>query len=125
MITLLKIIGFFLLILVGYHYVNEPLGFSIAGSLATGIFAICLLSIQETYEPDKKIWIGWGLISSGCLLLAAFTSFSFFLLAPMDFFYNKAPSELGIFKPNSHAIWKNYLALHEFIGRYWYQVYYK
>ncbi|MCP3849817.1 MAG: hypothetical protein GY694_06210 [Gammaproteobacteria bacterium] len=83
MITLLKIIGFSLLILIGYHYVNEPQGFSVAGSIATVIFSICLLSIQETYEPDGKIWVGWGLISSGCLLLATFTSFSFFLLVPV------------------------------------------
>ena len=82
MITISKIIGFFLLILVGYHYINKPLGFSIAGSVSTAIFAICLTSLYQTYKPDGKNWIGWALIASGCLLLATFTSFSIFLLAP-------------------------------------------
>lgn len=82
MITIAKIIGFLLLILVGYHYINNPLGFSIAGSIATVIFAICLMSIYQSYIPDGKNLIGWGLIAFGCLILATFSSFSLWLFLP-------------------------------------------
>lgn len=44
--------------------------------------------------------------------------------APMGFYYNPGVLEPGKFKPQSHVLWKNYLALHEIIGRYWYQFYY-
>lgn len=44
--------------------------------------------------------------------------------APMGFFYNQAPFDYRALKPNSRALWKNYLALHEAVGRYWYQIYY-
>ncbi|MCU7836039.1 MAG: hypothetical protein KZQ83_12425 [gamma proteobacterium symbiont of Taylorina sp.] len=83
MITFANYVGFFLLILVGYHYINEPLGFSIAGSIATAIFATCIASLYQGYEPDRKNWLGWGLISSGCLILASFSSFKLLLLAPV------------------------------------------
>lgn len=46
------------------------------------------------------------------------------LPAPMGFFHNPGILEWGKFKPHSHVIWKNYLALHEIIGRYWYHFYY-
>lgn len=46
------------------------------------------------------------------------------IAAPMGFYYNPGVLEAGAFKPNSRALWKNYLALHEIIGRYWYQIYY-
>lgn len=82
MITFIKAAGFSFLILVGYHYINKPLGFSVAGSVATAIFAICLMSVYQAYEPDRKNWIGWSLIASGCLFLATFSSFSFVLLVP-------------------------------------------
>ncbi len=65
MITAAKYTGFFLLILVGFHYINSPLGFSIAGSVATAIFAGCLIEIYQGYKPYRKNWIGWGLIISG------------------------------------------------------------
>lgn len=83
MILLVKFCAFLLLILVGYHYINEPLGFSIAGSIATAILALCLLSIYRSYQPDAKNWLGWLLICSGCLLLSAFNTFSVFLLLPI------------------------------------------
>ena len=44
--------------------------------------------------------------------------------APMGFYHNQGILEWGAFKPNSNVLWKNYLALHEIIGRYWYQLYY-
>lgn len=82
MITIIKCIGFFLLLLVGYHYINKPLGLSLAGSIAIAIFALCLMSIYQTYRADRKNWLGWGLIASGCLLLATFVSFNLLLLLP-------------------------------------------
>ena len=82
MATIVKFVGILLLILVGYHYINKPLGFSVAGSVATGIFAICLTSVYRTYIPDGKNWIGWALIASGCLVLAGFSSFNMLLLVP-------------------------------------------
>jgi|GEM_PF-3010327 len=82
MITALKLCGVILLILVGYHYINEPLGFSVAGSIATVIFAICLAELYQSYQPDTGNWIGWGLIGLGCLFLAGFTTFSWFLVLP-------------------------------------------
>lgn len=83
MITLAKIIGFFLLILVGYHYINKPLEFSIAGSVATAIFAICLTALYQTYNADKKNWLGWVLIAFGCLVLSSFSSFNLLLILPV------------------------------------------
>lgn len=44
--------------------------------------------------------------------------------APMGFFHNQMPFDFRTLKPSGRAIWDNYLALHEMIGRYWYQVYY-
>jgi len=83
MITIAKYTGFFLLILVGYHYINEPIGFSIAGSIATVIFAGCLIEIYQGYKPDIKNWFGWILITSGCLILASFSSFRLLLFIPV------------------------------------------
>jgi len=82
MTTLVKLSGIFLLILVGYHTINEPLGFSVAGSVAIVVFAGCLLAVYRGYAPDGKNWVGWSLIAAGCLLLSTFESFSFWLLAP-------------------------------------------
>ena len=65
-----RLIGVLLLIAVGYHTINEPLGFSLSGSIATGIFALCLLMTYKGYQPDQKNWIGWGVIVFGCLFLA-------------------------------------------------------
>ncbi|MCG8428978.1 MAG: hypothetical protein MI754_16605 [Chromatiales bacterium] len=67
--TIPRLIGVLLLILVGYHYINEPLGFSLSGSVATVIFGICLTSVYRSYHPDQKNWIGWGLLAGGCLVL--------------------------------------------------------
>ncbi|MCW8929004.1 MAG: hypothetical protein OQL19_02050 [Gammaproteobacteria bacterium] len=83
MISIIKIFGFFLLILVGYHYINEPLGFSIAGSIAIVIFALCLTSLYQAYKPDLRNWVGWGFILSGCVLLTLFTTFNLFLIIPV------------------------------------------
>lgn len=82
MITFTNYAGYFLLILVGYHYINEPVGFSTAGSIATAIFAICISSLYQGYKPGRKNWFGWGLISAGCLILATFSSFKLLLLIP-------------------------------------------
>lgn len=83
MTTLSRVIGILLLILLGYHYVNEPVGFSVAGSIATGIFAICLTMVYQAYQPEGKNWIGWIMIVVGCLVLAAFDAFSLFLFVPI------------------------------------------
>ncbi len=82
MTTIARLTGLLLLILVGYHYINQPLGFSVAGSIATVIFGGCLLEVYRAYAPDLRNWIGWALIGAGCLALAAFSSFSLLLLLP-------------------------------------------
>ncbi|WP_157606754.1 hypothetical protein [Sedimenticola selenatireducens] len=82
MITALRLFGVILLILVGYHYINEPLGFSIASSIATAIFAICLTALYQPYQPDTGNWIGWGLIGFGCFFIAGFKTFSWLLAIP-------------------------------------------
>ncbi|MCU7938004.1 MAG: YdcF family protein [gamma proteobacterium symbiont of Bathyaustriella thionipta] len=47
------------------------------------------------------------------------------IAAPMGFYHNTMGGfSLGDFLPNSNAMRENYLALHELIGRYWYQLYY-
>ena len=83
MINIAKLTGFFLLILVGYDYINEPLGFSIAGGIALSIFALCLMMVYRTYEPDRINGIGWLLITIGCLILSTFTSLSIMLFVPI------------------------------------------
>ncbi len=82
MATIVRLFGIFLLCLVGYHYINAPVGFSVAGSIATAIFGICLTVVYQGYQLDSGNWIGWGLIGFGCLLLALFTKFSWLLLFP-------------------------------------------
>jgi len=82
MISAIKLAGLLLLILVGYHYINQPLGFSLNGSIATVVFGICLLCVYRGYDPDAGNWIGWGLITAGCLLMALISPFSVLLLAP-------------------------------------------
>jgi len=83
MASLVKFLGLILLVLVGYHYINEPLGFSVAGSIATVIFAICLMAVYRGYRPDGRNGVGWLLISLGCLTLALFDGISIFLLMPL------------------------------------------
>lgn len=82
MTTIARLTGILLLILVGYHYINHPLGFNVSSSIATGIFGICLTTVYRTYEADHRIWIGWALIASGCLILASFTAFNLLFLVP-------------------------------------------
>ncbi len=82
MTTLARIAGLLLLILVGYHYINRPLGFSVAGSIATGIFAVCLLQVYRGYLPDARNLGGWAMILIGCILLSASSSFSVLLILP-------------------------------------------
>jgi hypothetical protein len=83
MIALVKLTGLSLLVLVGYHYVNQPLGFSVAGSFATVVFGVCLMTVYRGYVPDGKNWTGWSLIAVGCLWLATFGSFRLSLLLPV------------------------------------------
>jgi len=82
MAIFIRLFGIILLGLVGYHYINNSLGFSVAGSIATIIFGICLIEVYQGYKPDTGNWIGWGLIASGCLLLSLFKEFSWLLLLP-------------------------------------------
>lgn len=82
MITLLRLTGLALLVLVGYHYINEPLGFSVAGSIATAILALCLSVLYPAYQPDAGNWMGWGLICVGCFFLAGFTRPDWLLIIP-------------------------------------------
>ncbi|WP_428624000.1 hypothetical protein [Sedimenticola sp.] len=82
MITVLRLFGIVLLILVGYHHINEPLGFSVAGSIATAIFGLCLTALYQPYHPDTGNWIGWVLISVGCLFIAGSTKLSWLLTIP-------------------------------------------
>jgi len=44
--------------------------------------------------------------------------------APMAFYHKTMDYLWGDFRPNSNALWENYLALHEIIGRFWYQIRY-
>jgi len=46
------------------------------------------------------------------------------IAAPMGFYHNTMDYLWGDFLPDSNAMWKNYLALHEIIGHYWYQLKY-
>ncbi|MCB1750669.1 MAG: hypothetical protein KDI74_03030 [Gammaproteobacteria bacterium] len=82
MTTIARLTGLLLLMLVGYHYINRPLGFSVAGSIATVIFAGCLTAVYKAYAPNPGNWAGWALIAAGCLLLAAFRSFNLLLFLP-------------------------------------------
>jgi hypothetical protein len=82
MTTIARLTGLALLMAVGYHYINEPLGFSPAGSIAIVIFGACLTLVFPGYAPDARNWVGWSLIGAGCLLLAAIASFSWWLLIP-------------------------------------------
>jgi len=82
MISALKFLGMVLLVLVGYHYINEPLGFSIGGSIATALFGLCLTLLYRPYQPEAAQWIGWGLIAVGCLFIAGASSLSWLLLIP-------------------------------------------
>ena len=66
-----RMAGCLLLLPVGYHYINQPLGFSNAGSIACGLFSLCLISVYRGYHPDLRNWIGWSTIAVGCLLLAS------------------------------------------------------
>jgi len=80
--TLSRLAGTLLLIAVGYHYLNQPLGFSVNGSIATAIFGVCLTTVYEAYRPDGKNLIGWTLIGSGCLVFSAFSSISLLQILP-------------------------------------------
>ncbi len=82
MTSIVRLTGLFLLVLVGYHCINQSLGFTVAGSIATVIFAACLLDVYRGYVPDLRNWVGWALITGGCLLLAAFSTFHLLLLLP-------------------------------------------
>ena len=44
--------------------------------------------------------------------------------APMGFYHNSMDFQLSDFLPNSKSLRQNYLALHELIGFYWYQLRY-
>lgn len=44
--------------------------------------------------------------------------------APMAYYHNSMDYQVGDFLPNSRSLWQNYLALHELIGFYWYQIRY-
>ncbi len=46
------------------------------------------------------------------------------IAAPMGFYHNTMDYLWGDFLPDSNAMRKNYLALHEIIGHYWYQLKY-
>jgi len=69
-ISLLRGGGFLILMLVIYHYINEPIGLSLSGSIAVSAFAICLIELFPEYKPDGRVWFGWGLISIACLIVA-------------------------------------------------------
>jgi len=46
------------------------------------IFAGCLLTVYRGNVPDGKNWAGWSLLGAGCVLLAAFDAFSWWLPVP-------------------------------------------
>lgn len=85
MITVLKLFGFLLLILVGYHYINEPIGFSMTGSIATGIFGLCLTTLYQGYTFEMGEIIGWLLIGLGCLLLSILDTFNTLIILVIIF----------------------------------------
>jgi hypothetical protein len=82
MTTIARLTGLVLLMAVGYHFINEPLGFSPAGSVAVVILGACLTLVFPGYVPDARNWVGWSLIGAGCLLITAIASFSWWLLLP-------------------------------------------
>ncbi|NOQ80189.1 MAG: hypothetical protein GQ546_12410 [Gammaproteobacteria bacterium] len=91
---------------------------------------------QNTYENSlysSKImasqgWHNYYLVTSAFHMPRALLSFKQhnknIIPAPMAFYHNTMDYLWGDFLPGSNAMWKNYLALHEIIGRYWYQLYY-
>jgi hypothetical protein len=100
MVTLLRIFGFFLVGLVGYHYINDAIGLSIAASVALILFGGSLILLYRGYDPDGGMWLGWGLIIAGCLILSSFETFNWLLLIPIGLYvsgYRLAglPFELG------------------------------
>jgi len=78
-----RLAGCLLLILVGYHHINEPLGFSAAGSVAAGIFALCLMSVYRGYRAEYRNWIGWCMIVSGCLMLGNLSTIGLIMIVPL------------------------------------------
>lgn len=102
--TLIRITGCLLLILVGYHYINEPLGFSTAGSIAGVIFSICLLSVYRGYLPDRRNWLGWCIIAVGCLILGNRSTVDLFLIAPLAMISTGIwLADLSFGRPHCHA----------------------
>jgi hypothetical protein len=81
--NLVRLTGILLLILVGYHFINQPLGFSLMGGIATGVFALCLTTVYRGYAPDRKNSLGWGFIVVGCLLLGNLSSMGPVVLFPL------------------------------------------
>jgi len=81
--TLTRLMGCVLLILVGYHHINESLGFSTSGSIASAIFAICLISVYRGYLPERRNWIGWCAIAAGCLVLGNRFTIDLILILPL------------------------------------------
>lgn len=41
------------------------------------------MSLYQGYEPDKRNWIGWGLIVLGCIILSSFSLFNLLLFVPV------------------------------------------
>lgn len=91
---------------------------------------------KNTYENalysskilDEKGYQKYYLVTSAFHMSRALDAFKEFneniIPAPAAFYYNQTAFELGKLKPQSHALWNNYLALHEIFGRYLYQIYY-
>ena len=55
LVPLLRLSGVFLLILVGLHWINFPMGFSVAGSVATVLFALCLIEIYWLFSERRNV----------------------------------------------------------------------
>jgi len=106
MITILKMLGFCIFILVGFHYINESVGLSVAESIAITIFGVCLTQLFPEYRNNGGTWIGWSLIVLGCFLIAMSTSLSWFISIPVMLIiigYKLAGLPFNLSSPSSYT----------------------
>ena len=96
-IKFLKLIAFLLLIIVGYHYANQSLGFTHYECISIVILSICLFSLYDSYHVNKKNVFGWLLIFFGCFVISRFSELSFWILIPIVVtFFGFSLAELSV-----------------------------
>ncbi|MGH1461420.1 MAG: hypothetical protein ACRBB6_05260 [Neptuniibacter sp.] len=69
-ISCIRLLGVCLMVSVGYNYINSDLGFSIAQSIAIGLFGLFLTEISQGYELSLRSSVGWVFIDQGCLVIS-------------------------------------------------------